>query len=238
MRNVLTISQRELRDTFGQLTAWVSLALFLGLVAVFSLWFDDVLRSGVASMRRPFLWMAGCFVFLIPAVTMRLIADERRTGSLQILGTLPVSHAEIVVGKWLAAVSLVAVSLALPATYPIALAQLGDLDWGPVFGGYLGLLFAGAAFSAISTTASALTERQVIAFLLSLTACMIPWLMGLARSLVPSGWVPILEYLSFQYHFSNLARGVIDTRSLVFFTTTIAISLRAAVLILDHRRLS
>ncbi len=238
MRNVLTITQRELRGYFGQATAWIALALFIGLLAVFSLWFDDVLRAGLASMRRPFLWMAACFVFLIPALTMRLVADERRSGSLQILGTLPVTHGEIVVGKWLSAVVLVALALALTATYPTALAMLGDLDWGPVIGGYLGLLLAGAAFAAISTTASALTESQVIAFLLALTACLLPWLLAFAVPLVGSAWVPIVEYLSFEYHFSNLARGVIDTRSLVFFVTVTAVSLRGATSILDHRRLS
>jgi len=238
MRNVLTICGRELRGTFGQPTAWVSLALFVGLLAVFSLWFDDVLRAGIVSMRRPFLWMAACFVFLIPAITMRLLADELRTGTLQILTTLPVSNTEIVVGKWLAAVALVGLALGLTGTYPIALASLGDLDWGPVAGGYLGLLLAGSAFAAISTAASALTERQVLAFLMSLTACLIPWLAGFALPLVSTTWVPLVEYLSFEYHFSNLARGVIDTRSLVFFVTVIAVSLRTAVLILDHRRLA
>lgn len=189
-------------------------------------------------MRRPFFWIAAGFVFLIPALTMRLLADERRSGSLQILGTLPVTHAEIVVGKWLAAVVLVAVALGLTATYPIALSRLGDLDWGPVAGGYLGLLLAGAAFAAISVAASALTDSQVVAFLLSLTACLLPWLIGFTLPLVPSSWVPLLEYLAFEYHFSNLARGVLDTRSLVFFATVTAVALRCAVLVLDHRRLS
>jgi ABC-2 type transport system permease protein len=210
----------------------------VALLAVFSLWFDDVLRAGLASMRRPFFWIAACFVFLVPALTMRLLADERRSGSIQILGTLPVTYTEIVVGKWLAAVTLVAIALGLTAPYPAALAMLGDLDWGPVAGGYLGLLLAGAAFAAISTAASALTESQVIAFLLSLTACLLPWFFGFTLHLIPSNWVPIVEYLAFEYHFSNLARGILDTRSLVFFTTVIAVSLRIAVLILDHRRLS
>jgi len=189
-------------------------------------------------MRRPFFWIAACFVFLIPALTMRLISDERRTGSLQILGTLPITHAEIVVGKWLAAVTLVALALGLTATWPLALASLGELDWGPVAGGYLGLLLAGATFAAISIAASALTESQVIAFLLSLTACLIPWLIGFALPLMPPSWLPVVEYLAFEYHFSNLARGVIDSRSLVFFATVIAVALRLAVLILDHRRLA
>jgi ABC-2 type transport system permease protein len=238
VRNVLTITQRELRGTFGQPTAWVSISMFLGLLALFSLWFDDLLLAGLVSMRRPFLWMAGGFVFLIPAITMRLIAEERRSGSLQILTTLPLRHAEIVLGKWLTAVALVALSLALTIPYPIALDLLGDLDWGPVFGGYLGLLCAGATFAAISTAASALTDRQVVAFLVSLLACLLPWLIVYALPLVPLPWVPLFEYLSFEYHFSNLARGVLDTRSLVFFATVIAVALRSAVLVLDLRRLA
>lgn len=237
MGNVLAIFGRELRGFFGHPTAYVVLTVFLALVAGFGLWFEDVLLAGAASMRRPFFWMAACLLFLVPAVTMRLVAEERRTGTLQLLATLPITSTELVVGKWLAAVALVGVALGLTVTWPIALSQLGPLDWGPVAAGYLGMLLAGAAFAAIGTATSTLTENQVVAFLLAFCACLLPWVVGYAMPLVPGAWAPLVQYLTFEYHFSNLARGVLDTRSVVFFASVVAVALRVAVLTLEHRRL-
>src|SRR5687767_14620075 len=104
LHNVLAIFRRELWGFFGHPIAYIVLTLFLLLLSAFTLWFEDVFAAGVASMRGPFFWTAACFLFLIPAVTMRLLAEERRTGSLEILGTLPLTSGEIVTGKWLAAV--------------------------------------------------------------------------------------------------------------------------------------
>ncbi len=207
-------------------------------LSVFVLGFDDVLLGGSVSMRRPFRWMAACFVFLLPAVTMRLLAEEQRTGSMHLLGTLPVTPGEIVVGKWLAAVVLVACALVLTLPIPVVLASLGELDWGPVAGGYLGLLLGGAAFAAIGTATSALTENQIVAFLLAATACLLPALAGAALPLLPTALVPAVEYISFEYHFANLARGVLDSRSVVFFGSVIAVALRMAAALLEHRRLA
>jgi ABC-2 type transport system permease protein len=236
--NVAAIFRRELAGFFGHPLAYIVLTLHLGLLTAFSLGFDDVLASGVASMRGPFFWIAACFLFLIPAVSMRLLAEERRSGSLEMLGTLPLTSLEVVVGKWLAAVALLTAALLLTFSWPIALAHHGDLDWGPVLGGYLGLLLQGAAFAAIGTFASAVTENQVIAFLLSLTACLLPWALGFFLPLVPGDWLPLVQYLTFEYHFTNLARGVVDSRSIVFYGSVVVVGLRLAVLVLENRRLS
>ena len=230
--------RRELAGYFGRPLAYFALVLFLGLLAVLSLWFEDVLLRGVASMRTPFFWTATCFLFLIPALTMRTIAEERRTGSLEMITTLPITPGELVVGKWLAAVTVVAAALGLTASYPIAMSILGDLDGGPVRGGYLGLLLLGGAFAAIGIAASSATTNQVSAFLGALTVCVTPWLAGFLLPIVPGDWVPIVQYFTFEYHFSNLARGVIDTRSIVFFAATITVALHLAVSLLEHRRLS
>jgi len=238
MSNISAIFRREVAGYFGHPLAWIVLTLFVCLLAVFNLWFDDLLTAGVATMRRPFRWMAACFLFLVPAITMRLLAEEQRTGSIQILMTLPLRPADIVIGKWLAAVAMVGAALCLTLSYPISLATLGDLDPGPVAAGYLGLFLCGATFAAIGTAASALTQNQVIAFLAALTVCGLPWLVGFAMPLVPGAWAPLVQYLTFEYHFSNLARGVIDSRSLVFFASVILVFLRLAVQILEHRRLS
>ncbi len=214
------------------------LGLFVVLAGIFNLWFDDVLLSGTVNMRRPFRWFAACFVFLIPAITMRLVAEEFRSGSIQIVGTLPVTPGELLIGKWLSAVALVAAALMLTLPYPLMLDHLGELDWGPVLVGYLGLLLAGAAFAAIGTMTSTLTDNQVIAFLLAAFACLIPSVTGYALALVPTAWVGLVEYVTFEYHFANLARGVVDTRSLVFFVTVCLGALRLGVAVLEHRRLA
>lgn len=237
MGNVVAIFRRELVGFFGHPLAYIVLTLFLLLLSAFTLWFDDIFASGVASMRGPFFWMAACFLFLVPAVTMRLLAEEHRTGSLELLGTLPLTPVEIVTGKWLAAVALIAAALGLTFAWPVALDWHGDLDWGPVIGGYLGMLLLGAAFAAIGTFASSVTENQVIAFLLALTACVLPWVLGFALALVPGDALPIVQYLTFEYHFTNLARGVLDTRSLVFYGSIVAVGLGAAAWVLERRRL-
>jgi ABC-2 type transport system permease protein len=237
VRNAWVVLRRELLGLFGHPLAYVALIAFAGLVALLSLWFDDVLRGGVATMNRPFFWISACFLFFVPAITMRLIAEERRSGSLHLLATLPLRPVDIVLGKWLAAVVTIAVALAMTVGYPLALARLGPLDWGPVVGGYLGLLLMGGAFAAVGVATSAVTESQVIAFLLAAVVCAVPWVVGSALPLVPAAWVPVVQTFTFEYHFSNLARGVVDTRSLVFFGGVIAVGLRSAVLVLEHRRL-
>jgi ABC-2 type transport system permease protein len=236
--NVYAIFRRELAGFFGHPLAYIVLTLFVLLLSVFTLWFDNLLATRVASMRGPFFWTAACFLFLVPAVTMRLVAEERRTGSLELLGTLPLTSTEIVVGKWLAAVALIAVGLGLTVSWPIALSMLGDLDWGPVIGGYVGLLLLGSAFAAIGTFTSALTENQVVAFLLSFAACLLPWAFGFFLSMVPGDLVPFVQYLTFEYHFTNLARGVLDSRSLIFYASVCVVGLRLAALVLEQRRLS
>ncbi len=238
MHTVSAIFNREIRGTFGSASAYVVLGVFMGLLSVVTLFFDDVLQDEVASMQATFEWIGLCFLFLVPAVTMRTLAEERRSGSLEILSTLPVTPAQIVLGKWLAATFLIATALALTITWPLAISQYGQLDWGPVLGGYLGLLLMGGAFAAIGTAASALTDSQIFAFLGAFVVCLVPFMTGTFLASVPGDLVPLVQYLTFDYHFANLARGVIDSRSLVFYGGVIAVGLRVAVLALEQRRLA
>ena len=238
MTNVLAIFRRELGSAFDSALAYIVVPAFLLLVGAFSLYFQDVLAAGVASMRTVFFWCAVFFLLLIPAVTMRLFAEENRTGSLEMLVTLPVTEAEVVLGKYLAALALMTVALGLTASYPITLASLGDLDPGPVVGGYLGMFLLGAAFTAIGTAASAFTHNQVVAFLIALVVGLLPFASGYALARVPDGLLPLVQYLSFEVHFNNLARGLVDTRDLVFYALVIALFLHLAVFALERRRLS
>jgi ABC-2 type transport system permease protein len=235
--NVLAIYQRELRSYFDGALAYLVLPIFLGLVGVFSLFFQDILEMGRLEMRVVFFWMAFFFLVLIPALTMKSFAEEKRTGSIEMLVTLPIKDEEIVLGKYLAALSVVFLALLLSLTYPLSLSGLGDLDWGPVFGGYLGLFLLGAAFSAIGIAMSALSNSQVMAFLLSLTIGILPFATGYALNRVPADILPVVQYLTFEYHFSNLAKGVIDTRNLIFYGSVVALFLHFAVFQLEQRRL-
>jgi ABC-2 type transport system permease protein len=238
MRNIFAIFQRELGSYFDSPLAYIVVPAFLGLVGGFSLYFQDILADGIASVRTVFFWCAVFYLLLIPAVTMRLFAEEKRSGSLELLVTLPVSEAEMVLGKFLAALTLMTVALAFTVTYPITMGQLGAIDLGPVIGGYVGLFLLGAAFSAIGTAASALTSNQVVAFLMSLVGCVIPFAVGYALHQVPDALLPVVQYMSFEYHFNNLARGVIDSRDVIYYGSVVALSLHVAVFALERRRLA
>jgi ABC-2 type transport system permease protein len=176
-------------------------------------------------------------LLLIPAITMRLFAEEHRTGSIELLVTLPVSEAAIILGKFLAAFSLVAIAIVLTFSYPLTLAMLSDVDPGPIFGGYLGLFGLGAAFTAIGTAASVGTRNQIVAFLIAIIVCMLPFASGFALNQVPAAILPIVQFLSFETHFNNLARGVIDSRNLVFYGSVVGLFLHLAVFGLERMRL-
>jgi len=238
MRRVLSITARELASYFNSSLATIVLPIFLVLVGVFSLFFSDLFNSGIASMRQVFFWTTLFLALLIPALTMRSFAEERRCGSLELLLTLPVTEGEAVLGKYLAALALVWLALALTLSYPISLALHSDLDWGPIVGGYVGMALVGAAYCAIGLAASAATSNQMVAFLVGMVLCLVPYAMGFFLPSVPASLLPLAQHLSFQTHFNSLARGVLDTRSLAFYGTVVLLALHAAVFSLEQKRLS
>jgi len=238
MQAVLAIYKRELSSYFNSSLAAIVVPVFLLLVGIFSLYFHDLFATGIASMRRVFFWSAMCLALLIPALTMRSFAEERRTGSLELLLTLPISEGHAVLGKFMASLTLVLIAITLTACYPLTLASLSEMDWGPVIGGYVGLALMGAAYCAIGVAASSLTSNQVVAFLLAMVLCMVPYAMGFFLQAIPGSLLPIAQHLSFQTHFNSLARGVIDTRSLAFYASVVLVALHAAVFSLEQRRLS
>ncbi|MED5373386.1 MAG: ABC transporter permease [Myxococcota bacterium] len=238
MTTVLAIYRRELSSYFNSALAYIIVPIFLLLVGLFSLYFNDLFVTGLATLRTVFFWSAMFFLLLIPAVTMRLFAEEKRTGSLELLVTLPVNEGQLVLGKYLAALTLILVAVALTFSYPLTLATLGELDWGPVLGGYLGLSLMAAAYTAIGTAASSLTSNQIVAFLVAMLLCLVPYVVGFFLSSIPASILPLVQYLSFDYHFGGLSRGVIDTRNLVFYGSVVALFLHVATFALEQRRLS
>lgn len=237
LTHVAAIFKRELSSYFDSPRAYIVIPVFLVLVGGFSLYFQDLLGGGLATMRPVFFWSSVFMLLLIPAVTMRLFSEEHRLGSIELLVTLPVSEPAIVLGKFLAAFALVAVAIAMTMTYPITLMVLSDVDLGPIVGGYIGLLGLGAAFTAIGTATSVGTRNQIVAFLLALGICTLPFASGFALGQVPAAILPLVQFLSFETHFNNLARGVIDSRDLIFYGSIVALFLHIAVFGLERRRL-
>jgi ABC-2 type transport system permease protein len=195
MRKVLAIAKRELRSYFDSPAAYIVLVTFL-LVAGW-MYFSALFLMDRADMRpffAPSLFSPSMLlVILAPAITMRLVAEERKTGTIELLTTMPVRDGEVIAGKFLAALGLVAAALLLTIVYPLTVASLGPLDWGPVISGYLGLLLFSASLLAIGILCSALTDNQIVAFIvafiLSAALYYIYWL----QFLVPGFLAPVFE---------------------------------------------
>ncbi len=257
MQNVLAITRRELGAYFDSPLAYFIVPIYAILVGGFALWFDDVFAAATVTLRGVFFWSGLFLLLLVPAITMRLFAEERRTGSIELLVTLPLTETELVAGKYLAALVMVAVALASTLTYPFMFALLGlppagddaaptllrlftetNLDWGPAIGGYVGLFLIGAALAAIGTAASSLTSNQIVAYLVAVVLSVFPWVAGMVLDKVPVEVLAVVQYLTFTFHFDNLARGVVDTRDLVYWAALIGLCLHTAVWSLERRRLA
>ena len=234
MQNVWSIFKRELRAYFDSPIAYVVITVFL----LFTGWFftTNFFVVGQADLRVIFGIIPFTFLFFTPAITMRLISEERKTGTIELLVTMPIHDAAIIVGKYLAAVALL-IAMVLPTlVYAITVTSLGDMDFGPAVGGYLGLILMGAAYLAIGTFGSALTESQVVAFITSWLIVFVFFLMDKALFLLPNWMVSVVEYMAIEYHFQNISRGVIDTRDIVYYLTLIVLALFLATRAMAARR--
>jgi ABC-2 type transport system permease protein len=177
------------------------------------------------------------FSFIIPAVTMRLFSEEINIGTYEILLTLPVKFKDIIVGKFLAASAFVGVMLAPTLVYAISIAFMGKLDWGPVIGGYIGALLLGAGYCAIGLMASSITKNQVIAFIIGMALCFtLTLLTDFMLYFLPNTLVEFFQYLSANYHFQNIARGVVDSRDIIYFISLSFIALYVANLVMQRKK--
>ena len=234
MSTTLAIWRREFKAYFNSPVAYFVITVFLALVGV--LFFIPFFTQDRVSMRGFFGIAPFLFVFFAPAITMRLIAEERRTGTLELLITMPVRDVDVILGKYLAALSLLAVALLLTLPYAFTISAFGPLDWGPVWGGYVGLLLMGAALLALGVAASSFTENQIIAFVVALFASMAFLMVDRFLAFLPATAAAVVEYLSFDYHFRDAARGVIDTRDVVFYVSFAVLCLFLAFRSLESRR--
>jgi ABC-2 type transport system permease protein len=192
----------------------------------------------VADLRGLFDAIPLLMVLLVPALTMRLWAEEAKQGTLEILMTLPVRPFELVLGKFLASWALLGFGLLITAGLPVTVAMLGDLDWGPVAGGYLGALLLGGAYLAVGQFISATTENQILAFIMALVVCLALYAVGADAfaSLFSDTTASVLRGLGTASRFRSIARGVIDLRDLIYYLSLTGFFLAASVGALRARR--
>jgi len=241
MKMVWTIARRELGSYFTSPVAYVFLVIFLLLTGFFTFTAGQFFERGEASLGAFFGWHPWLYLVLVPAVGMRLWAEERRAGTIELLMTMPLTAAQAILGKFLASWIFLAVALAL--TFPVVLTVnvLGSPDNGMIFAGYLGSLFLAGAYLAVTCMTSALTRNQVVAFILSVVVCLFLILAGfnpvtdlLARWASPA-FIDTVAAFSVVTHFDGFQKGVIDTRDLAFFLSVIGFSLFATSVILRNR---
>jgi ABC-2 type transport system permease protein len=221
MRSTWIIARREYKAYFISPIAYVYLITFL--VITNWLFFRSFFVIGQADMRAFFGMMPWIFLFFVPAVAMGKWSEERKLGTLEILCTLPIRDVEIVIGKFAAGLALIitAIVLTLPMAFTVWL--IGDLDWGPVIGGYIGLMFLGGAYLSVGLTISALTENQIVAFILGVAVSFVLLIIG--TPIVTGGGggliTQALQYLGLATHFGSIARGVIDSRDIIYYLSVI-----------------
>jgi ABC-2 type transport system permease protein len=236
MRRTLTIAKREFVGYFNGPAAYIVICLFMVLMGLF-FWNPFFLINRV-SVRSMFDLMSVLLLPTAPAMTMGLLAEEKRTGTIELLLTMPLKDTEVVLGKFLGALGLLCVLLLLTLPYPISASTLGSLDWGPVITSYFAVLLEGSAMLAIGLLASSWTENQLIAFFTGGMLCFAFWIVGRFLPFVPSNVASVLEWFWFDYHYDNLVRGVVDSRDVLFFLSVIGFGLVLAFRSLERRRWS
>jgi len=238
------IFKREFRSYFATPLALVFLIVFLVLNGVFTFKLGQFYEAAQADLRAFFVWHPWLYLFVIPAISMRLWSEEKRSGTIELILTLPVKVWEVMLGKFLAALAFVSIALAL--TFPIVLTvcYLGTPDLGVIAAGYFGSVLMAAAFLAIGCAVSAATNNQVISFVITTSICLFFILLGFdpivstLLTIFPQGFVDQLVNLSFPFHFEAIQRGVLDLRDIVYFLSLIAVSLFIGTLIVERGKAS
>ena len=239
MKEVIVISKRELRAFFDSLIAYILIIVFLGMSGFFTwLYGTDVFFIGQATLQPFFSIAYWTLFFFIPALTMRMLSEERRSGTLELLLTKPVSDWQVVMGKFLACLELIMIALLFTIPYYISIWILGPIDHGAVWCGYLGMILMSAALISIGIFASSITNNQIVAFLLSLFVGVFFLIIFdvLANSFI-GGLGGFLSYLSISTHYSSISRGVIDSRDVLYFLSISFIGLFLAESALSRRNL-
>jgi ABC-2 type transport system permease protein len=242
MRNVGIIMRRELASYFATPLAYIFILIFLVLANAFTFYLGHFFEQGQADLQSFFYWHPWLYLFLIPAISMRLWAEERKSGSIELLMTQPVTLWEAVLGKYFAAWIFAGLALALTFPIWITVNYLGKPDNGTILAAYIGSLLLAGGYLAIGSCMSALTNNQVVAFILGVVVCFIvllagaPMVLDAFRSWTPQWFVDAIASLSFFTHFESIKKGVIDVRDLLYFGMLGAFFLLATSIALDLRK--
>ena len=242
LRHIMTIAKREVTGFFASPVAYVFIVIFLLLAGFFTFMVGGFFERGQANLLTFFAWHPWLYLFLVPAVGMRMWSEERRLGTIELLLTMPITPWQAIVGKFLA--SWLVLALALALTFPIVITvnYLGNPDNGVIFASYLGSLLLSGAYLSISAMTSAMTRNQVVSFILSLVICLFLILAGwppvtnLLTQWASSWFVETIAAFSVMTHFDSIQKGVVDSRDVLFFLSVIVFSLFAtSVIIRAHR---
>ncbi len=242
MRNTMIILKRELAAYFATPIAYVFIVIFLFLSGVFTFYLGGFMEREQADLNSFFNFHPWLYLFLIPALSMRMWAEERKSGTIELLLTLPISMPQAVLGKFLAAWAFTAIALAL--TFPLWLTVnvLGNPDNGVIFASYIGSLLMAGAYLAIGSCLSALTRNQVIAFVLTVVVCLLfllsgfPLVLDFFNAWAPQMIVDLISSFSFLTHFNAISKGVIDLRDIIFFVSLIVFFLFVNALLVDVKK--
>lgn len=238
MREIWILARRELGSFFNSLTAYILLVAFLGFSGFFT-WISgaDIFMVGQASLQSFFGIAYWTLFFFIPGLTMAQLAEENRSGTIELLLTKPITDWQVIIGKFLSTFLLIAIALACTLPYYITVSTLGPIDHGAVWTGYLGLLLMSGTYIAIGLFASSISKNQIVSFLLALfVGIMFHIVFGILSSSFTGFMGSLFNYLSLSTHFESISRGVVDTKDLVYFFSLIVMGLAAAEFSLSRKR--
>lgn len=229
---------REFRSFFDSLIAYILFVIFFGITGLFT-WLlgnGDVFFTGQASMQPFFAISYWAMFFFIPALTMRMLAEENKTGTIELLVTKPVSTLQIIIGKFLSVIMLVAITLLFSLPFYFTIAWLGPIDHGAVWCGYLGIILLAAAYAGIGIFASSITNNQIVAFLLALCiSVLFLFIFGALAGNTKGIFGKILNYLSISSHYDSITRGVVDSRDIIYFLSVAGLGLMLADFVLSRK---
>jgi len=234
--NIFPIFRRELRSYFNSPVAYVVIVVFLAILG----WFfaNNLFLNNVASLYIVFDSPLVKILFLViaPAITMRLLAEEKKTGTLELLTTKPIKDVEIILGKFFAAWSVLGAALIPTFLYAFTMAVLGSIDLGAIISGYIGLMLLGGVFVALGVLASSLTDNQIVAFIVGFLFCLALFMLDKVLPYLPALFASTLEFLGVDFHYSSIARGVIDSRNIIYFISMLGFWLMLATVSLERRK--
>lgn len=243
MKNILVIAKKEFHSYFNSPIAYIAISVYLLLIGVsfysrisFLLPKEDFFDAKISTMRPLFEWSIFLFTIILPAVSMKLIAEEKKLGTIEILLTMPLRDIEIVLGKLFGSMGFLLIALLFTFIYPIIIFIIGNPDIGPIIGGYFGVFLIGGCYLSIGLMTSSWTSSQIVAFILALLISLFFAFVDNLSMLFGVKTQEFFNYISFNYHFGSISRGVLDTRDIIFFLSIITISVVITTFTLESRR--